>query len=76
MLPQPYKFSHDLCLNNLLQFWLICNQRDQVPLFIYINWDDELSHLDMVSKVLGDMKYLTRSVKRSVEAVGIWNEDN
>ena len=27
-------------------------------------------------KVLGDMKYLMRSVKRSAEAVGIWTEDN
>ena len=27
-------------------------------------------------KVLGDMKYLTRSVKRTADAVGIWTEDN
>ena len=27
-------------------------------------------------KVLGDMKYLMRSVKRAAEAVGIWTEDN
>ena len=26
--------------------------------------------------MLGDMKYLTRSVKRSAEAVGIWTEEN
>ena len=27
-------------------------------------------------KLLGDMKYLMRSVKRAAEAVGIWTEDN
>ena len=27
-------------------------------------------------KVLGDMKYLMRSVKRAAEAVEIWTEDN
>ena len=37
MILQSYTFSHGLCLNNFLQFWLICNQRDQVPLFRYIN---------------------------------------
>ena len=26
--------------------------------------------------MLGDMKYLMRSVKRAAEAVGIWTEDN
>ena len=40
MLPQSYEFSHGLCLNNLLQFLLIDNQRYQVPLFKYINWAD------------------------------------
>ena len=43
MLPQSYECFHGLCLNNFLQVWLICNQRDQVPLFRYINWNDELS---------------------------------
>ena len=27
-------------------------------------------------KVLGDMKYLMRSVKQAAEAVGIWTEQN
>ena len=45
MLPQSYTFSHGLCLNNFLQVWLIGNQRDQVLLFRYINWADEVSHL-------------------------------
>ena len=40
MLPQYYKFSHGLCLNNFLQVWLIGNQLNQVNLFRYINWDD------------------------------------
>ena len=31
MIHQSYKISHGLCLNNLLQVWLIVNQRDQVP---------------------------------------------
>ena len=26
--------------------------------------------------MLGDLKYLTRSVKRAAKAVGIWTEDN
>ena len=76
MLPQSYKFSHALCLNNFLQFWLIVNQRDQVPPFRYINQDDEVSHLVRVRKVLGSIKYLMRSVKRASEAVGIWTKDN
>ena len=37
MLPQSYGFWHGLCLNNLLRVWFIGNQRDQVPLFRYIN---------------------------------------
>ena len=45
MLPQSYEFSHGLCLNNFLQVLLIGNQRDQVPPFRYIDWDDEVSHL-------------------------------
>ena len=28
------------------------------------------------SKVLGDMKYLMRSVKKAAEVVGIWTEEN
>ena len=27
-------------------------------------------------KVLGDMKYLTRSVNQATDAVGIWTEEN
>ena len=34
-----------------------------------------MSNLFRLRKVLQDMKYLMRSVKRSGEAVGIWNED-
>ena len=44
--------------------------------FIYINWTDEVSRLVRGGKFLGDMKYLTRPVKRAAEAVGIWTEDN
>ena len=76
MLPQSYKFSHGLCLNNFLQVLFICNQRDQVPPFRYINQADKVSHLVIVMKVLGDMKYLMKSVKQAAEAVGIWTEDN
>ena len=65
MLPQSYKFSHDLCLNNFLQFLLIVNQRNQVTLFRYINKADEVSHLIRVWKVIGDIKYVMRSVKRA-----------
>ena len=76
MLLQSYKFSHRLYLNNFLQVWLMCNQRDQVPSFRYINWDGAVHHLFRRIKVLGDMKYLMRSVKRSAEAVGIWTTEN
>ena len=76
MLPQSYTFSHGLCLNNFLQVLLICNQRYQVPPSIYINQADNASHLVIVMKVLGDMKYLMRSVKRAAEAVEIWTEEN
>ena len=76
MLPQSYTFSHGLCLNNFLQVLLICNQRDQVPPFRYINQADKVSHLVIVMKVLGDMKYLMKSVKQAAEAVGIWTEEN
>ena len=71
MLPQSYKFSHGLCLNNFPQVLLMGNQRDQVPLLIYINWTDEVYHLVRGRKLLGDMKYLIRWVKRAAEAVGI-----
>ena len=76
MLPQSYTFSHGLCLNNFLQVLSICNQRDQVPPFRYINQDDKSYHLVIVMKVLGDMKYLMRSVKRAEDAVGILTEEN
>ena len=62
MLPQSYKTSHSLCLNNFLQVWLKCDQRDQVPLFRYIYQDDEVSNFVRGRKFLGDIKYLTRSV--------------
>ena len=76
MLPQSYTFYHSLCLNDFLQVLLICNQRDQVTPFRYINQADKVSHLVIVMKVLGDMKYLMRSVKRAADAVGIWTEEN
>ena len=63
MLPRSYKFYHGLCLDHLLQVLLISNQRYQVTLLRYINWDDEVSNLVRVRKVLGDMKYLMRLVK-------------
>ena len=76
MLPQSYTFSHGLCLNNFFQFWFIGNQRDQVPLFRYINRDDEVYHSVIGRKVLGDKKYLMRLAKRAVGAVGSWTGDN
>ena len=76
MLPQSYTFSHGLFLNNLFQVFLLGNQIDQVPPFRYTNWDDEVYHFVRWIKVLGDMKYLMRSVKRTEEAVGICTEDN
>ena len=76
MLHQSHEFSHGLSLNNLLQVWLIGNQRYQVPPSRYINYDDEVSNLVRLRKVIQDIKYLMRSVKLSGEAVGIWNEDN
>ena len=76
MIPQSYKFSHDLCLNNSLQVRFIDNQVDQVPPFRCINWDDKVSILVRGRKVLGDTKQLMRSVKRAAEAVGNWNDDN
>ena len=75
MLPKSYTFSHGLCLNNFLQVLLICNQRDQVPPFRYINQADKVSHLVILMKVLEDIKYLMKSVKQAADAVGIWTED-
>ena len=75
ILSHSYKFSHGLCLNNFFQILLKGNERDQVPSFRYINRYDEVSHLVIVSKVLGDMQYLMRSVKRSARAILIWTED-
>ena len=71
MLPQSYKIPHGHCLNNFLQVLLIGNQRDKVPPFRYNDRAGEVSHLFRGIKVLGDMKYLMRSVKPSSEAVGI-----
>ena len=60
MINQSYDFYHGLCLNNVLQVWLIGNQRYQVPPFRYINRDDEVSCLVRVMKVIGHMIYLMR----------------
>ena len=76
MLPQSYKISHRLCLKYSLQVFLKGNQRYQVPPLRYINRSDKVPRLVRAKKVIGDMKYLMRSVKRSVEAVAIWTEDN
>ena len=76
MLTQSCKFSHGLCWNDSLQVWLICNQRYQVLLFRYINWDHKVPHFFRGWKVLGDMKYLMRSGKLAVEAVGICTENS
>ena len=70
MLPQSYTFSHGLCLNNLPQFWLIGNQTYQIPPLIYINQADWVSCLVRGRKLIGDTKYLMRSVKQAAEAVG------
>ena len=43
------------------------NQIYQVPPFRCINWADEVSNLVGVKKVLGDIKYLTRSVKQQLK---------
>ena len=50
MLPESYKFSHGLCLNNLLQVLLIGNQRYKVPrsyilisLMGFIIWLEEVN---------------------------------
>ena len=71
MLCQPYKYSHGLCFNDFLQISIIVHIRDQVPLFIYINWAGEVFHLVRGSKVLGDINYLMRLVERAAEAVEI-----
>ena len=76
MLLQSYTFSHCLCLNNFLQVLLICNQRDQVPPFRYINQADKVYRLVIVMKVLGDKKYLMRSVKLAADAVVAWTDEN
>ena len=41
-----------------------------------MNQADEVYHLFLGRKVLGDMKYLMSSVKRAAEVVGIWTEYN
>ena len=76
VLPQSYKCSHSLFLNKSFQVWLIGNQRYQVPLFIYINQADEVSHFIRGGKFPRHIKYLMRSVLRATEAVGIWTEEN
>ena len=63
-------------MNNILQVWVISNQRDQVPTLRYNNQDDQVSNSVRGGKVLGDMKYLMRSVKRAAEPVGIWTVEN
>ena len=55
---------------------LIVNKIYQVLLFRCINQYNEVSHLVREIKFLGGMKYSMMSVKRAVEAVGIWTEDN
>ena len=76
ILPQSYKIYHCLCFHHFLQFWLIVSQRDQVYPFRCINWDNEVYHFVRESKLIGKLKYLMRSVKRTAEALGIWTEDN
>ena len=63
-------------MNDFLQVWLIGNYRYQVLSFTGNNWDDEVYLLIRRRKVLGDMKYLTRSVKQAAEALRVWAEDN
>ena len=63
MITRSYKFSHSLCWNNLLQVWLIFNQRYQVLPFRYINRADEVYNFVRGNKLLVNMKYLIRSVK-------------
>ena len=40
-----------------------------------MNWDDDVYHLLIGSKVLGNMKYLMRSLKQATEAIGSWTEE-
>ena len=74
--PQSYKVSHGLCLNSFFQVWLLGNKMYQFPPFRYINRTNELYRLVIGRKVLGGMKYLMSSVKRAVEAVGIWTVED
>ena len=76
MLPQYYKISHGIFLNNLLQVWLIGNKRYQVPPFRYIDWDIAASPLVRGVKVLGNMKYLMRSFNLAAEGLVFWTEEN
>ena len=41
-----------------------------------MNRADDVSHLGRGRKLLGDMKYLMRLVKRAAEVVGIYTEEN
>ena len=52
------------------------NQIYQVPPFRYINWADEVTHLVRGGRMLGDIKYLMRSVKQEAEVVVIWTEEH
>ena len=72
ILPQYYRFSHGLFLNNSRQVWFIGNQRDVVPMFRYINHSYKVYRLVIRKKVLVDKKYLMRPVKQVEEAVEIW----
>ena len=63
-------------MNNLFQVWFIGNQRNQVTPSRYINQADEVSRFVRGRKLLGDIKFLMRSVKQAAEAVGTWTEDN
>ena len=76
MLPQFYKFSHGLCLNNFLQVCLNCNQRYQVFLFRHVDWADGVYHFCERIKSDRDMKSLMSSVKQAAEVVGICTEYN
>ena len=76
MLPQFYTYSYSLCLNNFIQVQLIGKQSYQVTLFRYITRADGVSHLVRGRKVLGDKKYLMKSVKQAAEAIIIWTEED
>ena len=52
------------------------NQRYQAHPLRYFNQANEVYHLFIERKVLGDMKYLMRSVKQGKETVGILTEEN